>query len=145
MFGNDPASWTVSRPGPGIIDSDGDGLPDDWELRYGLSPFRNSGNDGADGDPDGDGIPNKDEYRNSTEPWIGPAHLECRKSADLAHIVEVEFVSLPLRTTTLLGRPWREQSGWEPLMIIPPLPDRATNFYSEPASETGRLYMLEIK
>ena len=145
MFGNDPASWTVSRPGPGIIDSDGDGLPDDWELRYGLSPFRNSGNDGADGDPDGDGIPNKDEYRNSTEPWIGPAHLECRKSADLAHIVEVEFVSLPLRTTILLGRSWREQSGWEPLMIIPPLPDRATNFYSEPASETGRLYMLEIK
>ncbi|NLH74582.1 MAG: hypothetical protein GX456_16155 [Verrucomicrobia bacterium] len=145
VFGDDPASWVVSRPGPGIIDSDGDGLPDDWEIRYGLSPFRSSGNDGADGDPDGDGIPNKDEYRNGTEPWLGPAHLECRKSAALGQTVEVEFVSFPFRTTTLLGKPWREQSGWEPLIIIPPLPNRATNLYSEPASETGRLYMLQIE
>jgi Bacterial TSP3 repeat len=41
------------------VDSDGDGLPDAWELANGLNP--NDPND-ANGDADGDGISNRDEY-----------------------------------------------------------------------------------
>ncbi|MBR4219855.1 MAG: S8 family serine peptidase, partial [Victivallales bacterium] len=37
-------------------DSDGDGLPDWWELYYGLDPNDSTGDNGADGDPDGDGL-----------------------------------------------------------------------------------------
>ena len=43
-------------------DSDGDGLPDWWELYYGLDPYDASGDNGADGDPDGDELSNYDEY-----------------------------------------------------------------------------------
>src|SRR6266545_4856046 len=41
-------------------DSDGDGMPDDWETRFNLNP-----NDPADAlqDSDGDGLPNLEEYR----------------------------------------------------------------------------------
>jgi hypothetical protein len=47
-------------------DSDGDGMPDAWELQYGLNPFLND----ADGDPDGDGLTNLQEYQLGTNPLI---------------------------------------------------------------------------
>jgi hypothetical protein len=46
-------------------DSDGDGLPDPWEKKYGLNP-----NDPADAakDLDGDGYANIEEFINGTDP-----------------------------------------------------------------------------
>ena len=49
---------------PPAMDNDGDGIPDDWEVRFGLDPLA----DDADGDIDQDGISNRDEFRASLEP-----------------------------------------------------------------------------
>ena len=46
-------------------DTDGDGLPDGWEVNHGLNP--NSGGD-ANADPDGDGLTNAQEYARGTNP-----------------------------------------------------------------------------
>ncbi len=51
-----------------FIDSDGDGLPDDWENQYGLDPNDPTGDNGAAGDPDNDGLTNLEEYTNGTNP-----------------------------------------------------------------------------
>lgn len=45
-------------------DSDGDGLPDGWEVEHGLDPLNAEGLDGADGDPYFEGISNIEKYRN---------------------------------------------------------------------------------
>ena len=50
------------------LDSDQDGMPDDWEAANGLNPLDGTGDDGAAGDPDGDGAPNLKEYRYGTDP-----------------------------------------------------------------------------
>ncbi len=53
---------------PRNADTDGDGLPDDWEVRYSLNPNSAVGNDGKDGDPDDDNLSNSDEYLHDTSP-----------------------------------------------------------------------------
>jgi len=60
----------------GIIDAldpddDNDGLPDWWELQYGLNPLDATGNNGASGDPDGDGVNNLTEYLQGRNPTKG--------------------------------------------------------------------------
>jgi Bacterial TSP3 repeat len=39
-----------------ILDSDGDGMPDYWELQHGLDPNNPDGDEGAQSDRDGDGV-----------------------------------------------------------------------------------------
>lgn len=51
-------------------DSDGDGLPDSWEVLYGLDPYDGTGVNGAAGDPDGDGLNNLYEYWSGTDPQM---------------------------------------------------------------------------
>ena len=53
--------WPDYRTRDVPVDSDHDGMPDDWERRHGLNP-----NDPTDGnaDRDGDGYTNLEEYLN---------------------------------------------------------------------------------
>ncbi|MDY7226533.1 cell-cell cohesion protein MtsD [Hyalangium rubrum] len=56
---------TYLRTRAGIIDSDGDGIPDNIEARYGLDPLRSN----VSGiDTDGDGIPDEAELKADSDP-----------------------------------------------------------------------------
>ncbi len=57
--------WPELHPAPALADADHDGMPDDWERRFGLDP-----NDPSDGpqDKDGDGYTNLEECLNGTGP-----------------------------------------------------------------------------
>lgn len=55
----------------GILDTDGDGIPDGIETRFGLDPLTPNGQL----DTDGDGIPDLDEIRAGTDPGARDAEL----------------------------------------------------------------------
>lgn len=59
----------VSKTNPGHPDTDGDGMPDGWEVLQGLNPLLNDG----DGDLDSDGICNLDEWRYGLNPKLDDA------------------------------------------------------------------------
>jgi len=53
---------------PQNADTDGDGMPDLWEVENNLNPADATGDNGSGGDLDGDGVRNGDEYDENTDP-----------------------------------------------------------------------------
>lgn len=63
------ASLKASGRNVSSIDSDGDGIPDAWELRFRLNPLNSSD---AASDSDGDGMSNLDEFLRGRSPRARP-------------------------------------------------------------------------
>ncbi len=61
----DVGGWPTLHSTPAPMDTDGDGMPDDWERKQQLDP-----NEASDGplDRDGDGYTNVEDYLNSLAP-----------------------------------------------------------------------------
>jgi hypothetical protein len=119
--GNDPANWVGSVPGPGIaratpLDSDGDGLPDVWETRYGLDPA--NPRDAAE-DADGDGISNLAEFRSGTDPRDPTSFLGFDQVASDGGIVNLQFTAQADRSYTVQFLPEASGTLWQKLADVP--------------------------
>jgi len=71
-----------------VLDADGDGMPDEWERKYGLNPNIADANE----DKDGDAFTNLEEYQAKTDPTDKNDHPDYLDSLTL---------NLPLKETTL--------------------------------------------
>jgi hypothetical protein len=84
-----------------VIDSDGDSMPDEWELQYGLNP-RDATD--ADEDPDGDFWTNLQEFAYGTDPQLGDSfHPADISPAD--HEISV-------KESLAYGGAWRTGAIW---------------------------------
>jgi hypothetical protein len=76
------------------LDSDGDGMPDWWEKKYGFDPFNPA--DAAE-DADGDGFSNLEEYLAGTNPRDPNSHPDY---ATKAHCKEIRAQTFPFVFTS---------------------------------------------
>lgn len=66
----------------GATDTDGDGLPDAWEMEHQLDENDSTGVNGPDGDPDNDRFRNIEEYLAGTDPRDSESLLEITSQAN---------------------------------------------------------------
>jgi hypothetical protein len=118
-FGNEPVNWAASRPTPGHIDSDLDGLPDQWEIANGLNPESTPlvVVDAMD-DPDGDGFTNFQEFLSGTSPRNAQSYLRFDATVSTGGITKLNFSSAPARKYTLQYRDNLSAGSWQPLGLI---------------------------
>ena len=93
----------VCRESCGIIDTDGDGMPDKWELDNGLNP-----NDPSDAllDKDKDGSTNIEEFQNGTDPNNPDTDGDTIKDGDEEKIIDTDGDGMP--------DDWERKNGLEP-------------------------------
>ena len=113
-FGNDPTNWTAAAPNfGGVQDSDGDGMPDAWEIQYGLNPL--NPNDAAL-DLDGDGSTNFEEYLAGTNPTQASSVLRISTIEHLGgNNVRLTFLAVSNRTYTLEYKDGLSAPAWSNL------------------------------
>ena len=134
---------------PALADSDGDSLPDYWELLYGLDPHDPGLTNvlaGASGDPDGDHVDNASEYVAGTSP---------ADPTDFLQVVSVELVDeeILLRYRSNLDRLYSLQTAtpsmplvWTNVVALADLPGTGgTDTVSTVANPLQALYRLGVR
>jgi type VI secretion system Hcp family effector len=89
----------VAETDPEFVDSDGDGMPDLWELAHGLNPEVPDG----DGDLDGDGLSNLLEYHAGTSPRDSNSFFRAiGTTSGVGETFTIRWNSVPGRTYRVL-------------------------------------------
>ena len=122
-YGNDPVNWRAAQPTPGrdnetsVLDTDGDGMPDWWEIANGLN-YLDPGD--ARLDKDQDGLTNLQEFLAGTDPSDPNSVLKFEA-------VTVTASELALQFTAVAGKSYSVQyqnavvaTGWTTLTNIDP-------------------------
>jgi len=123
LFGSDAFTYIVTdgKGGYGIchvkilqVDTDGDGMPDQWEMANGLDPTT----DDSMADPDGDGLPNFAEFKLGTNPHTPDNPLNFSGVVNGTQVSG--FAQLPVR-------------GLSPTIVTPPIKLYVNNSPAEDA------------
>jgi len=143
-YGNDPANWLAATPTPGTEnrapDTDGDGMPDDWETANGMDPLVAD----AGADPDGDSMTNYDEYRAGTDPQDSNSYLNLRV-AWWDGSVTLNFDAKSNRAYDILVRDTLGSGDWTVFRQYPAGNERLESTSFAPAFGTTRFYRLRVR
>ena len=142
VIGNDPSNWVAAVATPGsvnsgqspILDNDGDGIPNAWELAYGLNIF--SASDAAL-DNDGDGQSNAHEYLAQTDPTLRSDVLALSVTTTptrALHFLAKLNVTYTVQISTNL-------TDWSKLTDIPAGPERMVDI---PENSVGARYFYRL-
>ena len=142
-YGNEPENWMAAKPSPGRahadLDTDEDGLPDDWETRFGTDP------EVPDrlADPDRDGMTNIEEYRTGTDPLSAASVLALESLAIDSDRVTLRFPAAANHSYSVLYADRLGGTHWSELADVPAADsDRWVTVEDLAPSPSGRFYRV---
>ena len=150
-YGDDPVNWQAASPtagranaGSGPLDSDGDGLPDAWEVAHGLDARDATGDNGASGDPDGDGMTNLQEYLSGTDPRDSTSYLKIESIGTVSAATRIRFNAVAGKTYSIQYRDQVDLGRWTKLTDVPAQPSTGEIEMMDPDAATNatRFYRL---
>jgi Chitobiase/beta-hexosaminidase C-terminal domain/CotH kinase protein/Lamin Tail Domain/Bacterial TSP3 repeat len=121
-----------------LADTDGDGLPDDWESEHGLKPA--SALD-AGMDSDGDGMTNSQEYIAGTDPQDPLSYLSVDR-IDATGSARVSFQAVSNKTYTVQFRDVVNSGFWTKLADVAAFSTNRTAVVLDPDSVSRRFYRI---
>lgn len=143
-----PSTTKDGSPGyddaSGVLDSDGDGLPNDWELANGLDASISTGDDGPFGDPDGDTFTNLQEFVCGTRPRDPASFLKMELVNDASAEAVLRLNAVAGKTYTILYSDSIPNGTWSRLTDIPAQVTTALVEIRDPGATDARsrLYRL---
>lgn len=128
---------------PRRADTDGDQLPDGWEVSHQMSPVVATGTDGPDGDPDGDGAYNYNEYVADTNPRDADSVLRIRGIERYDGMTQLLWQGGThawqyLEATVTVDVP----DSWELIRVVPPDTPPLLMAYDLSPTNTVRFYRI---
>ena len=148
-FGNDPVNWSAAVATPGAVnsgetpivdtDSDGDGLPDAWEIANGFDPH-----DPADAtrDADGDGFTNLEEYIAGTLPRDASSALRVTIVPGGGGAKVIQFNAGANKTYTVQYCDNLPSGSWQKLTDVPAQAAAFAAAITDPAPGASRFYRI---
>lgn len=124
-------------------DSDGDRMPDAWELAHNMSPVQTNGTSGPSTDLDNDGMSNLQEYLADTDPQSSTSCLELVQIALQGTNIMLEWHGGQASTQYLESRTSLSftASAWTP--IYTNLPPTVSNSLTRPVpASSNRFYRI---
>ncbi len=145
IIGNDPGNWSGELPtpgrtnvGPGFVDYDNDGLPNEWEDENGLDKLNSAD---AMLDADGDGQSNIAEYTAATDPQDGSDVLKLTIGPNLGGArFSLSFHARAGRSYVLEFKTTLEDPEWQLFQTIAPQANDTEISIPDPTNVGQRYY-----
>ncbi len=141
-YGNEPLNWVAAGPTPGqprsTADTDGDGLPDQWEEDNDTNPFLAD----ADEDPDADGMSNFEEFLAGTHPQSAGSQLRLDYFPTAPGTTTFRFLAVAGRTYSVLYKNSLAAPIWSKLKDIEAGIDRVITVEDTNPLVSSRFYRL---
>jgi hypothetical protein len=116
-----------------LNDSDGDGLPDNWESDYGP--------EAGERDADGDGASNWAEYVSGTDPTNAVSYLKLELAA-ASNVATLRFGALSNKTYTIQYTDNLDAEPWLKLIDVSTRPSNRLESIPDPNWRPSRYYRL---
>lgn len=147
-YGNDPANWFAAAPTAGKAnsvnpnDTNGDGLPDAWQIQYFGSITSPQAAPGAD--PDNDGFNNLQEYLAGTNPTLASSRLQIDAIVAAGATRTIQFTAVAGKTYSILFKNDLNDPTWLKLTDVPAQPGSGPLNVPDPnaANASVRFYRL---